>query len=422
MGEVYLAHDSKLGRDVAIKVLPEAFSKERERLERLEREARLLASLNHPNIATLYGFEQAEGIGFLVMERVPGETLADKLTSGLMPVDEALPIFLQIARGLEAAHERGIIHRDLKPANIKITEEGRVRILDFGLGKSLSVTAAPSTEGATQPVTPSPHAGTSEGMIVGTPAYMSPEQATGKPVDKRTDIWAFGCCLYETLTGKRSFSGETASDAIAKILETEPDWEALPKDSPPRIRSLLWRCLQKDLHRRLRDIGEARFEISEVQSGEAGMFALPGEFATAGRSRRSRTILVGLACMVLGLILGGVAIRSMIRPTPSTPPTTPAPPNVVRSVILPHSKIADEALFHVGLAISRDGKRLAYVDQGTGTERMLYVQELDESEARPVPGTEGAIDPFFSPDGESLGYSDHTRKVLKVVPIRGELR
>ena len=418
MGEVYLAHDSKLGRDVAIKVLPEAFSREPERLERLEREARLLAAMNHPNIATLYGFEQFEGISFLVMERVSGETLADRLKAGPMPIDEALPLFAQIAEGLEAAHERGIIHRDLKPANIKITDEQKVKILDFGLGKSLPVIPARSTEGATQPITPSPYPVTGEGTILGTPAYMSPEQARGKSVDKRVDIWAFGCCLYETLTGKRPFEGETASDAIAKILEAEPDWEALPKDTPPRIRNLLWRCLQKDPQRRLRDVGEAWFEMSQVESGEAEVLALPSEVATAGRFRRCHLVFVGLTCLVLGSIVTAVILWNTTG-VRVRPPGQTARPNVVRSVILPHSRIADEALFHIAVAISPDGRRIAYVDQGTGTERMVYVQELNETSARPILGTEGAIDPFFSPDGEWVGYADHTRGTLEVASVQG---
>jgi serine/threonine protein kinase len=252
MGEVYLARDAKLGREVAIKVLPGEFSRDRDRVLRFEREARLLAALNHANIAVLHGLESVEDTHFLVMELVPGQTLADRIQAGPMPLGEILAAFVQIAAGLEAAHEQGIVHRDLKPANIKIADDGRVKILDFGLSKA-SATAAPvSAEAETSPVgaPQSPQENgeiTRNGLVLGTPAYMSPEQARGKPVDRRTDIWAFGCCLYEALAGARPFEGETASDTLAKILEVDPDWEALPAATPRGVRVLLRRCLEKDV-------------------------------------------------------------------------------------------------------------------------------------------------------------------------------
>src|ERR1700739_1364899 len=262
MGEVYQAHDTKLGRDVAIKVLPEAFAHDSERLSRFQREAKILASLNHPNIATIYGLEHSNGTHFLIMELVAGETLQDRIKrEGAVPVEESLKIAVQIAEALEAAHEKGIIHRDLKPANVKVTPEGKVKVLDFGLAKAFA------GDGVNEDPSNSPTlsvAATMHGVILGTAAYMSPEQARGKSVDKRTDIWAFGCVLYELITGRAAFRGETLSDTIAAVLEREPDWPALPPPTPAQIRNLLRRCLQKDSQRRLRDLGDARIEIEET--------------------------------------------------------------------------------------------------------------------------------------------------------------
>ena len=240
MGEVYLAKDTNLDREVAIKVLPSAFSEDKERLARFEREARLLASLNHTNIAAIHELEESEGVHFLALEYVPGVTLAERIKSGPLPIDEVLPLFKQIADGLEAAHEKGVIHRDLKPANIKVTPDGKAKVLDFGLAKAL-LEETPIRFVAIPTLTK----GTALGTIMGTAAYMSPEQARGKPVDKRADIWAFGCCLYETLTGEKAFKGETVTDTIAAVVKNEPDWEAL-HSTPYRVRDLLRRCLQKD--------------------------------------------------------------------------------------------------------------------------------------------------------------------------------
>jgi len=262
MGEVYKAHDTKLGRDVAIKILPEAFAHDPERLSRFQREAKMLAALNHPNIATIHGLEQSNGTHYLVMELVPGETLAERIKrEGAVPVEEALKVSVQIAEALEAAHEKGIIHRDLKPANVKVTPEGKVKVLDFGLAKAFA------GDGASEDPSNSPTlsaVATMQGVLLGTAAYMSPEQARGKTVDKRTDIWAFGCVLYELITGRAAFRGETLSDTIAAVLEREPDWQALPPPTPAQIRNLLRRCLRKDPQRRLRDLGDARIEIEET--------------------------------------------------------------------------------------------------------------------------------------------------------------
>jgi len=260
MGEVYRARDTKLGREVAIKLLLEEVSQNAERLARFEREARVLASLNHPNIASLHAFEQEGDTNFLVMELVEGETLAERIKRGAIPIEEALPLFLQIAEGLEAAHEKGVIHRDLKPANIKVTDDGQVKILDFGLAKAM----APEVDASDPAISQSPTltlAATQRGEILGTAAYMSPEQARGKAVDKRTDVWAFGVCLYEALAGQRLFEGEDAMDTVGAVLRDVPSWDPLPSGVPRRLRELLERCLRKDPRHRLRDIGDALLEI-----------------------------------------------------------------------------------------------------------------------------------------------------------------
>jgi len=304
MGEVYQAHDAKLGRDVAIKVLPEAFAHDPERLSRFQREAKMLAALNHPNIATIHGMEQSNGTSYLVMELVAGETLADRVKrEGAVPVEEALRISIQIAEALEAAHEKGIIHRDLKPANVKVTPEGRVKVLDFGLAKAFA-------EDSAQDLSQLPTVtvmGTEEGKILGTPAYMSPEQARGKAVDKRTDIWAFGCVLYELMTGKRAFRGETTQDTIAAVLEHDPDWQALPPLTPARTCDLLRRCLEKDPQRRLRDIGDVRIEIEEASAVPA-----MGEPTGATKNiyvRRREALLWGVVLLLLAAV-ASIAIWS----------------------------------------------------------------------------------------------------------------
>src|SRR5512143_1928211 len=261
MGEFYVADELHLDRRVALTCLPEAFTGDPERMARFEREAKVLASLNHPNIAAIYGLEQAEGKRFIVMELVEGETLAQRLTKGALPIDEALGICKQIAEGLEAAHEKGVIHRDLKPANVMITEGDKVKILDFGLAKALSDEAQSADSSHSPTLT---DAMTRPGVILGTAAYMSPEQAKGKSADKRADIWAFGCILYECLTGKKAFEAETITETLAGILKGEPDWQALPAATPPGIRFVLRRCLEKDVSRRLRDAADVRIEIEEA--------------------------------------------------------------------------------------------------------------------------------------------------------------
>src|SRR5512136_2722158 len=261
MGEVFLADDLNLNRKVALKFLPDVFTGDPERMARFEREAKLLATLNHPNIAAIYGLEEAEGKRFLVLELVEGETLAQRLCRGPLPIEEALEVCRQIADGLEAAHEKGIIHRDLKPANVKVTPEGKVKILDFGLAKAFYEQAAPLDPSRSPTITEQM---TAPGVILGTAAYMSPEQARGKPVDKRADIWAFGCVLYECLAGRRAFQGDTITETVAAILKNEPDWTILPIETPLSVRALLRQCLQKEPNARLHDVADVRIEIQDA--------------------------------------------------------------------------------------------------------------------------------------------------------------
>ncbi len=294
MGEVYKAKDTRLDRIVAIKVLPEHLAESPERKARFEREARLLAQVNHANIATLHGLEEHDGQKFIVMELVEGETLAERIAKGRIPIDEAIPLFIQIAEGLEAAHEKGIIHRDLKPANIKIGPDGKPKILDFGLARFAEVDPDAPEPGGSQ--SPTLTRGTALGAILGTAAYMSPEQAKGKRVDRRTDVWAFGCCLYEALTGKRVFGGETPTDTIAAVVTSEPDWSALPSDTSLRLRELMGRCLRKDSRRRLHDIADARLELEESDATDGGVVDARRWPAMAG---------IGVAGLLVGL---GVAM------------------------------------------------------------------------------------------------------------------
>ncbi len=382
MGEVYRAHDTTLSRDVAIKILPRHLTSDAERLARFEREARLLAALNHPHIAAIYGVVDADGIRGLVLEFVPGPTLADRLTSGPMAVGEALRVAHQIAEGLEAAHERGVVHRDLKPANIKITPEGVVKVLDFGLAKAVGAdTAGP-------PLHESPtitSGGTTPGVILGTAAYMSPEQARGRPVDKRADIWAFGCVLYEMLTGRNSFDAGTASEAIAKILEREPDWDALPAGVPDAIRRLLKRCLRKDPSERTHDIADVRIEIADVMSA-------PGTSARTDRAesgtKRWRWIALASAVGAIGAIVLLAAVWRT-RPTPIT------------GLLEFRIDLADNAAF--GIAMSPDGRRMAMGVCCSEGPR-IWLHSFDSGETRPVPGTELGGAPFWSADGSAIGF------------------
>ena len=323
MGEVYRARDTRLNRDVALKILPDAFATDPDRLARFQREATTLASLNHPNIAHIYGLEESNGVRALVMELVEGEDLSQRIARGPIPIDEALPIAKQIAEALEAAHERGIIHRDLKPANIKITPDGAVKVLDFGLAKLAHVgaTAVPSDVTAAPTIT-SPAMMTGVGVLLGTAAYMSPEQAKGREADKRSDIWAFGCVLYEMLTGKRPFDGEDVSDTLANVLKGEPAWNAIPSVTPVSVHRLLSRCLQKDPKRRLQAIGEARVQLEDVISGTAPESAPTPPLHPAPLWRR---VLPWGAASVVGLLVGSAIMLVLWAPwriLPSRVPVT----------------------------------------------------------------------------------------------------
>jgi serine/threonine-protein kinase len=400
MGEVYRAHDERLDRDVAIKVLPEEVAQDQARLTRFEREAKLLASLSHQNIATLHGLEEHDEKSFLVMELAEGETLAERINRGPIPVDDALPIALQIAEGLEAAHEQGIIHRDLKPANVMLSPEGKVKILDFGLAKAWQLeegdpdlTHSPTLTGQM----------TAAGVLLGTAAYMSPEQARGKPVDKRADIWAFGCVLWEMLTGRRAFEGETVSDTISAIIRGQPEWEAMPSDTPRSVRRTLRRCLEKDAANRLHDIADARIEIQQARTVTDREADAQRDDAPFPR-RRSR--IAPLAYVVVGLLAGAiiVALASLLGPE-QRPPR-----QVIRFTIDPPASEPPPE----GLSLSADGTQLIW----TGAQ--LHHRRLDQLEAVAIPGTEGATAPFFSPDGRWAGFVNASANLCKVEIEGGE--
>ena len=403
MGEVYRARDTKLEREVALKVLPATFARDPERVARFRREAQLLAQLNHPNIAAIYHFEESGDARFLVMELVLGETLRERIKRGPLPVEEALRIGKQIAEAMDAAHEKTIIHRDLKPANVKVTPEGKVKVLDFGLAKAFAGEAA-SVDPHDLPT--GSLAGTLQGVILGTPAYMSPEQASGKTVDRRTDIWAFGSVLYELLTGRQAFSGDTVTEILAGVLRGEPDWQALPEATPPCLRSLLRRCLEKDANRRFRHAADVQIEIEEAQAASA-----PGAPVAAKLPARVAwrwALLSGLACFILGVV-AEFALWNLR--------TSPASPPVTRLVVpLP----ATDRLAELGqpaVAVSPDGKKLVYVASGGSGIQQLYLRAMDSLEARPIAGTEGGSSPFFSPDGQWVGFFAQGK--LKKVPIPG---
>jgi eukaryotic-like serine/threonine-protein kinase len=386
MGEVYRARDARLSRDVAIKALPPEFAQDPERLARFEREARLLASLSHPNIAGIFGVEEDHGSRYLVLEFVEGESLAERIARGPLPLDDALDVGREVATGLEAAHESGVVHRDLKPGNVMLTPSGGVKLLDFGLAKS----EASDRPGSMPDIASSPtmtHARTQAGIILGTAAYMSPEQARGKPVDKRSDIWSFGCVLYECLTGRQLFKGETVSDLIAKILQTEPDWSALPAATPGRVRALLQRCLTRDPRVRLRDIGEARVALSAT--GDAAEPALPG----AQPVRPGRSGVPGWAALVgalaLAAIVGFIALRAGMS-------SAPAP---VRRLDLAATDIDQE--WFITPILSPDGRHIAYTGKGH-----VWVRDLDRLAPRAVADVSGASPLSWSPDSRTILYRD----------------
>ncbi|HET9320463.1 MAG TPA: protein kinase, partial [Bryobacteraceae bacterium] len=401
--------DTRLGREVALKVLPEAFARDAERLGRFRREAQVLASLNHPNIAAIYGFEDSGGVHALAMELVAGPTLAERIKAGAMPLEEALPIARQICEALEYAHERGVIHRDLKPANVKITPDGAVKILDFGLAKALEGDAA-SVDISTSPTIS--RMATQAGIILGTAAYMSPEQAKGKSVDRRTDIWAFGCVLYEMLAGKMAFSGETVTDTLAAVIRAEPDWNALPAATPQTVRNLLQRCLKKDGRQRLQSIGDARVALEEILSGAAGQ----SDSATAGGIKPPlqtwRRVLPWATAVPFAIVAILFAAAYFLR-APRSAEIAP----IELSLEIPSNQ---KLLTNTGPAaiLSPDGSRLAYVAQSASGDDQIYVREMDKSEATPLEGAVGTS-PFFSPDGQWIGFYSPAGELEKVSVFGG---
>jgi serine/threonine protein kinase len=404
MGEVYRARDRSLRRDVALKFLPHEVSRDPELLRRLEREARMLAALNHPRIATLHSLEEHEGQSFLVMELVPGETLAQRLRQGALPVGEALDICRQIAEGLEAAHDASIVHRDLTPANIKVGPDGQVKLLDFGLAKVFQ-----ASESGGESTLPAIEA-TREGIVLGTPAYMSPEQARGQFVDRRTDIWAFGCCLYECLTGRSAFRRKTVSDTLAAILDKDPAWDALGDGVPQAVRKLLRRLLAKDVRQRLQHIGDARVELEEIGSDT-------NERLPAGRRPRPAFYVFLSAAALIAI---ATAAASWFEGQPPAIHTESA----VTRLLLKIEAEPDGTLrlpvnrFFNPLALSPDGRRLVFRAGGIGRSQ-LFLRELSGLESKRIPNTESATTPFFSPDGQWIGFWRAEDRILRKVSLAG---
>ncbi|MBE0565595.1 MAG: serine/threonine-protein kinase [Krumholzibacteria bacterium] len=392
MGEVYRARDTRLGRDVAIKALPPELSRDPERLVRFEREARLLASLSHPNIAGIHGLETADGTPYLALEFVEGETLAARLARGPLPLDEAIDVAGQIAAGVEAAHESGVIHRDLKPVNVMLTPAGQVKVLDFGLAKAAATGRAESDPDLSTSPTMT-YAATQAGMILGTAAYMSPEQARGKAVDKRTDVWAFGCVLYECLTGRRAFAGETVSDLIAGILKTEPAWDLLPAATPARVRALLRRCFCKDPRERLRDIGEARIALGATAETEAPAVPAPRPAAVRWRVMAVVTLAVAFLAVLAALRFGPTAGPGPLR----------------KFDLVAGDMVVD---WPIAPVLSPDGSRFAYA-----SENRIWVRDLDRLTPRAVAEVAAASPVNWSPDSRTVVYAD--KRKLWQVPAEG---
>ena len=400
MGQVWQATDTQLNREVALKILPDAFAADPERLARFKREAQILASLNHPNIAAIYGIEEAEGTRALVLELVEGPTLADRISKGPIPLDEALPIAKQIAEALEAAHEAGVIHRDLKPANIKVREDGTVKVLDFGLAKALDPN--PDADPSQSPTLTA--AATQMGVIMGTAAYMSPEQARGKPTDRRADIWAFGVVLFEMLTGKRAFEGRDVSETLAGVIKSDPDWESLPPDIPQRLDNLIRRCLEREVRDRVQAVGDVRLAML----GAFETAASPARDGTAPGQRSRRVAVLG-AFVLGGAVAGvGAALWTFMSLAETAP---------VQRFTLTLDETTPYAGRASSLALSPDGTRLVFTAR-VGGRFHLYIRSLEQLDARRLPGTEDGVNPFFSPDGEWVGFFSWIERTLKKVSVR----
>jgi serine/threonine protein kinase len=405
MGEVYRAKDTKLGRDVALKILPVAFTADAERLARFRREAQVLASLNHPHIGSIYGLDEANGQQFLVLELVDGESLDKRIARGAIPVDEALAIARQIAEALEAAHEKGITHRDLKPANIALTKNGNVKVLDFGLAKAMEPASGTPVDLANSPTITSPAMMSGVGMILGTAAYMSPEQARGKVVDKRTDIWAFGCVVFEMLARRRAFAGDTLTDIVAAVMKTDPEWGALAPETPSGVRSVLRRCLKKDPADRLHDIADARIEIHEALEEPPPIVAAP---AGVRRETRLKVALPWGLVAVLTLLTAFLIARSGARSD------GPGDHPLARLEFSPPTGVE---LFQGGdaqnIAVSPDGTRAAFVGSHGGV-RQIYVRRLDQFDAVPLRGTDTVFSCFFSPNGDAIAFISANSSLKRV--------
>ncbi len=408
MGEVYRATDTKLDREVAIKVLPESFAQDKERLARFEREAKVLASLNHPGIAAIHGLEQTGQAHALVMELVEGEDLSLRLKRGALPIEEVLDMGKQIAEALEAAHGKGIIHRDLKPANIKVTSEGQVKVLDFGLAKA---EATETTDvDSDSPTLTADH--TLPGTLLGTAGYMSPEQARGKVVDKRSDIWSFGVVLFECLTGERLFTGETVTDSIGALLHREIDWDQLPSNTPPAIELLLRKCLARDRKRRLPDIGVARLDLEQaIADPESALMRRRDGIAHGESNRRGVS-----KAMVVGIVLVAIGLTWLLKPAPLNPPSERGP---IRRLSVDLGTEA-ELVVDRGSAvrISPDGTTLAFIGDESGIRHRLYLRRLDELKATPLEGTDGVGAFSFSPEGQRIALSTGLG-FLQTISVRG---
>ncbi len=401
MGEVYKARDTKLDRDVALKILPDAFVNDPERLARFQREAKVLASLNHPNIAQIYGLEESGDSPALVLEYVEGPTLQDRIANGPIPLDEALPIARQIAEALEAAHEQGIIHRDLKPANVKVKDDGTVKVLDFGLAKALGPDLS-DLDAANSPTMTMTAAATKMGVIMGTAAYMSPEQAAGKPADRRSDNWSFGVVLWEMLTGRQLFTGESISHVLASVLKTDPDWNELPANTPLSVRRLLRRCLERTPKKRLPDAAMARLEIDEADAASGSSATEPTAPVAPPAIWQRPIAVVGLALVTLALGAFGAWFQGSA--------SSPAAPVTRTSIVLPPSQTTGRT----SIGISPLGTHVAYI-----SNRQLYVRALNEFEAQPLASANNSLSPFFSPDGQWIGFYSLQEGALKKVALSG---